>query len=316
MEKNRGFYRPLLIKKFMTIESLQSQLPIAKRGGRMKFLNKLERKLGRYAISNLTLYIIGTYILGYLLEFFAGNLIQYFYLDPYLILHGQVWRLVSWLLVPPWGFSLFIIITLFFYYSLGSTLERSWGTFRYNFYIFGGIIMTIIGAFILYGIAVLVYGPVMGAVYSSAYSPAFSTYYISLSIFLGFALTYPDMQVLLMFIIPIKMKYLAILDIVFLAMDMFKGSWGIRVVILCSLMNVLVFFLSTRNYHAYSPKEIHRKQVYKKQVRQTSGITKHKCAICGRTEKDSPDLEFRFCSKCNGNYEYCQDHLFTHEHKR
>lgn len=282
----------------------------------MKFLNKLERKFGRTAISNLTMYIIGTYILGYLLEFFAGNLIQYFYLDPYLILHGQVWRLVSWLLVPPWDFSLLVIISLWFYYSIGNTLERSWGTFRYNFYIFGGIIMTIIGAFILYGIAALVYGSERGAIYSYMYSPYFSTYYICLSIFLGFAMTYPNMQVLLMFLIPIKMKYLAILDVVLLAYDMIKGGWGIRVVVLSSLMNVLIFFLSTRNYRAYSPHEVHRKQVYKKQVRKAAGITKHKCAICGRTEEDGEHLEFRFCSKCNGNYEYCHEHLFTHQHKQ
>ena len=281
----------------------------------MKFLNKLERKLGKYAIPNLTLYIIGTYALGYLLQFTAGNVIQYLYLDPYKILHGQVWRLVSWLLVPPWDFSFFIIITLFFYYSLGSTLERTWGTFRYNFYIFGGIFMTIIGAFVLYGIAVLMYGAQGGAYVSGMYSYAFSTYYISLSIFLGFAMTYPNMQVLLMFIIPIKMKYLAILDVIFLVWEMIDGTWGTRVVIICSLMNVLVFFLSTRNYHPYSPKEMRRKQVYKKQVRQPAGITKHKCAICGRTEEDAADLEFRFCSKCSGNYEYCQDHLFTHEHR-
>lgn len=282
----------------------------------MNFLNKMERKFGRFAISNLTMYIIGTYIIGYLLTFFAGNLIEYLVLNPYLILHGQVWRLVTWLLVPPGGFDIFTIIMLFFYYSIGNTLERSWGTFRYNFYIFGGIIATILGAFILYGISAIVYGPLLAPVYTTAYSTAFSTYYISLSIFLGFALTYPDMQVLLMFIIPIKMKYLALLDIVFLLYDMIRGDWGGRVVIISSLLNVLIFFLSTRNYRSVSPREIHRKQVYRRQVRQPSGITKHKCAICGRTELDGEDLEFRFCSKCDGNYEYCQDHLFTHQHKK
>lgn len=284
----------------------------------MNFLNKWERKLGRYAISNLTLYIIGTYVLGYLLEFSAGNLIQYFYLDPYLILHGQVWRLITWLLVPPWQFSILILITLWFYYSIGSTLERSWGTFRYNFYIFGGIFTTIIGAFLLYGISALIYGPEMGEMYSHLYAGAFSTYYISMSIFLGFALTYPDMQVLLMFVIPIKMKYLAILDVVLLVYSMIQpqSGWGIRVVIISSLFNVLIFFLSTRKYYSISPKEVRRKQAYRRQVRQSAGITKHKCAVCGRTEKDGDQLEFRFCSKCDGNYEYCQDHLFTHTHKK
>lgn len=282
----------------------------------MKFLNKLERKCGRFAISNLTMYIIGTYILGYLLELFAGNILNYLLLDPYAILHGQVWRLISWLLVPPESFDILTIIMLYFYYSIGSTLERSWGTFRYNVYIFGGILMTIIGAFVLYGVSALIYGAEVGALYSYAYSAFFSTYYISLSIFLGFAMTYPNMQVLLMFIIPIKMKYLAVIDLIYLAYSMIQGGWGVRVVVLSSLMNVLIFFLSTRNYKAYSPHEIRRKQVYKKQVRRAAGITKHKCAICGRTEEDGEHLEFRFCSKCNGNYEYCQEHLFTHQHKQ
>lgn len=282
----------------------------------MSFLNKLERKFGRFAIRNLTLYIIGTYVIGYLLRFFAGNLIQYFYLDPYQILHGQIWRLVSWLLVPPWSFSLLTLLTLWFYYSIGTTLENTWGTFRYNFYIFGGILCTIIGAFVLYGISVLRYGAGMAAVVSYQYAPAFSTYYISMSIFLGFALTYGDMKVLLMFLIPIKVKYMGIFYVVMLVYEMIVGGWGTRVVIISSLFNVLVFFLATRNYRKVSPKEIHRKQVYKKQMRQPSGITKHKCAVCGRTELDGESLEFRFCSKCKGNYEYCQDHLFTHTHRQ
>ena len=282
----------------------------------MKFLYKMERKLGKYAISNLTFYIIGTYILGYLMQFMAGNIIQYLYLDPYKILHGQVWRLFTWLLVPPESFGIFTLIMLWFYYSIGNTLERSWGTFRYNFYIFGGILTTIIGAFVLYILSFLLYGGQAAMVYSQLYSMAFSTYYISLSIFLGFTLTYPDMQVLLMFIIPIKMKWLAVIDLVYLAYDMIRGGWAIRVVIISSLLNVLIFFLLTRNYRKISPKEIHRKQVYQKQMRQASTITKHKCAVCGRTEKDGEHLEFRFCSKCDGNFEYCQDHLFTHEHRK
>ena len=124
----------------------------------MKLLNKLERKFGAYAIRNLTLYIIVTYIIGYVLEFAGGNLTAYLYLDPYYILHGQIWRLVSWLLVPPSSLNIFTIIMLFFYYSIGNSLEQTWGTFRYNVYIFGGILWTIIGAFVLYGIMYVMYG--------------------------------------------------------------------------------------------------------------------------------------------------------------
>ena len=169
-----------------------------------RLIDKLERKIGRYAIPNLTMFIIGTYIIGYLMYFFARSVLPYLYLDPYLILHGQVWRLVSWLLVPPGGFDIFTIIMLLFYYSIGNTLERTWGTFRYNVYIFGGIIATIVGAFVLYGISILAYGPEVAELSSAIYSAAFSTSYISMSIFLGFALAYPNMQVLLMFIIPVQ----------------------------------------------------------------------------------------------------------------
>lgn len=281
----------------------------------MNFLNKMERKFGRYAIHNLTKYMIGCYAIGYIL-LYAGNLFGfsitgYLTLSPYHILHGQIWRIVSWLLIPPPTSNLvFVLIMLLFYYSLGETLERTWGAFRYNVYILGGVLFTVIGAFLLYFM--------MGAnpFLSMAYSMAFSTYYINLSIFLAFAANYPDMQVLFMMIIPMKMKWLAVLDIAYLLYDMVKGGWGIRTVILASLLNFIIYFLSTRNYQRISPKEIHRKQQFQRAVhpKMASGVTKHKCAVCGRTEKDGDDLEFRFCSKCNGNYEYCQDHLFTHKH--
>lgn len=281
----------------------------------MNFLNKMERKFGRYAIHNLTKYMIGCYAIGYIL-LYAGNLFGfsitgYLTLSPYHILHGQIWRIVSWLLIPPPTSNIvFVLIMLLFYYSLGETLERTWGAFRYNVYILGGVLFTVIGAFLLYFM--------MGAnpFLSMAYSMAFSTYYINLSIFLAFAANYPDMQVLFMMIIPMKMKWLAVLDIAYLLYDMVKGGWGIRTVILASLLNFIIYFLSTRNYQRISPKEIHRKQQFQRAVhpKMAPGVTKHKCAVCGRTEKDGDDLEFRFCSKCNGNYEYCQDHLFTHKH--
>ncbi|UWP59834.1 membrane protein [Ruminococcus gauvreauii] len=275
----------------------------------MNWINKMERKFGKYAIPNLTLYIIITYVVGYLLMYLAPNVMDYCLLEPGLILRGQVWRLVSWLLIPPGSLDIFTIIMLFFYYSIGTTLEKTWGAFRYNFYIFGGIILTVIGSFIMY----FVLG---GGTLLIMRGGFFSTYYISLSIFLGFAATYPDMQVLLYFIIPIKIKWLAWLDVIFLAWQMIQSGWTTRVAIICSLMNFIIYFFATRNLARYSPHEVKRKRTYAKAVHksQSPNVTKHKCAVCGRTEKDGDDLEFRFCSKCRGNYEYCQDHLFTHKH--
>ena len=113
------------------------------------FLNKLERKIGKYAISNLSLYIILAYVIGYILTL-TGS-VEFISLNPYKILHGQIWRIITWIIVPPSALNIFTIIMLFFYYSLGTSLERTWGTFRYNVYIFSGILFTVIGAFLLFG---------------------------------------------------------------------------------------------------------------------------------------------------------------------
>ena len=280
----------------------------------MNFLNKLERKFGKYAIPHLTRYIIITYVIGYLLRYAFPAQTLYLTLDPYqIVFHGQIWRLVSWLLIPPSSLDIFTVVMLFFYYSIGSTLEQAWGDFRYNVYIFFGIFMTIVGAFLLFLFT--------GLSYFGLYALSFSTYYISLSIFLGFAMSFPDMQVMLYFLIPIKMKYMALVYAVIVAADFFRGNLVTKVAIAFSLASVIIFFFATRNYKRYNPKERKRKNDFRKAMsrgssQQYSNGAKHKCTVCGRTELDSPELEFRYCSKCNGNYEYCQDHLFTHQHIR
>ena len=295
----------------------------------MKFLNKLERKFGRYAIPNLTRYIILTYIIGYILYFISSytsfDILSWLTLNPYLILKGQVWRLVTWILTPPGNLDIFAIIMLICYYQLGTILERTWGDFLYNVYIFLGLIMTVIGSFILYAfydVRIIFQLAGLGGI------SLISTYYVSLSIFLGFAMTFPDQQMLFMFIIPLKIKYLALVDVAYLIYCMIRGGLISVVIILSSLAGTLIFFLATRNYKKFHPKERQRQRQFAKAMGygrargygQSHGqggsgrIARHKCAICGQTELDNPDLEFRFCSKCNGNYEYCQNHLFTHEH--
>ena len=277
----------------------------------MNFLNKMERKFGRYALTNLSMYIVLTYAAGYLLYMVTPQVLNYMTLEPAMILRGQVWRIVSWLLIPPSTQNIFFtLITLMFYYSIGTSLERTWGAFRYNVYIFSGILMTIIGAFILYF--------VLGG--NVLFGGLFSTYYISMSIFLAYAATYPNNQVLFMMIIPLKIKWLGVAYALMILAEMIQSGWAVRVAIICSLMNFIIFFFMTRNMSRYNPKEIQRRKEFQRAVHRSqvnnNGITKHKCAICGRTEKDGEHLEFRFCSKCNGNYEYCQDHLFTHTHIR
>ena len=231
------------------------------------WLDKMERRFGRYAIRNLTMYLLAGYAIGYLLSFTMPQLLTYFTLEPALILKGQVWRLLSWVIIPPNDNIIFVIFMMLLYYSLGNTLESYWGAFRYNVYIFSGILFTVIGAFIVNGLI----GGITG------FGSLYSTYYINMSIFLACASIMPDYQLLLYGIIPIKM-----------------------------------------NLRGHSPKQAARRKKFQKQIsrpqNQYAGGAKHRCAVCGRTELDDPTLEFRYCSKCNGNYEYCQDHLFTHEH--
>ena len=139
-----------------------------------------------------------------------------------------------------------------------------------------------------------------------------------MSIFLAFALTYPDMQVMLYFIIPIKMKWMGALYGVMILVSLVQGNLASRVAIIASLFNFIVFFLISGRFSRFTPHQIHRRQEFKRNVKkvQPKNGPKHKCAICGRTELDGDNLEFRFCSKCDGTSEYCQDHLFTHEHRK
>ena len=283
----------------------------------MKFIDKLERKFGRFGIPNLTIYMIVCYVIGYALMIVNPGILNWLSLEPAYILRGQVWRLVTWVLYPPStsGVLWFAIAVLFFYYPIGTSLERTIGTFKYTLYILSGVIFTILGAFILY---LLLGGNVL-------VGNVFSTYYISLSTFLAYAMCYPDMQVLLMFIIPVKMKWMAIFYVVIVVYEMIQyimaGAWYLVIPIVASLLNFIIFYFGTKDFSRYNPKEVHRRNEFRRamepQGRMKSGsgsVTKHKCAICGRTELDDPNLEFRFCSRCNGNYEYCQDHLFTHTH--
>ena len=282
-------------------------------------MSNFEKKFGKYAIKNLSLTLIMCYAAGYLIEMVLPGLFYFLTLNPYAIIHGQVWRLVTWILIPPDSSNLFfVLLMLYFYYSLGTSLERTWGTYRYNVYIFSGMLFTIICSFLMMGYCYLVrpadmvaYGP---SVFFSAVSPLFSTYYVNMSIFLAFAATFPEVQVLLMFIIPIKVKVLGIIYGVMLIANFIQGSAYSRFAMAASLFNFVVFWITSKNHIHMSPKQVKRRQEFRREVKRNTGVTKHKCAICGRTELDSPDLEFRFCSKCNGNYEYCQEHLFTHQH--
>ena len=279
----------------------------------MNWLDKLERKFGRYAISNLTVYLLAGYVIGEAIIYLMPDLLGWIVLEPALILRGQVWRIISWVLVPPTTRPISLLFLILLYYSLGTALERTWGAFRYNIYIFSGILFTVVAVFALYGILYAIYGMELPL---SAVGLV-STNYITMSIFLAFAAIYPDMEVMLYFILPIKMKWMALVYVVMALYYFITGGIVNRVAIAASLLNFVIFFLSSRNMRRFGPREQARKARFKRQSRPHmtyANGARHRCAVCGRTELDDPNMEFRFCSKCKGNYEYCQDHLFTHEH--
>lgn len=287
----------------------------------MNWISKLERKFGRYAIPNLMFYIIVLYAVGFVLNLINPLIYyQYFSLDASAILRGQVWRIVTFIIQPPDTSLLFVLLTLYLYYFIGRELEYAWGSFRFNLYFLMGVIFHVIAAMITYF--------VLGI------SLPMDTFYLNMSLFFAFAAIYPNQQFLLFMVIPIKVKYLAFLDAAYFAytiiqafLPAYGGNPYVGIIYqaralaaFVSILNFLIFFFSSRNMKRFSPREVQRKHAYHKSVREgqakqmTYGDSKHRCSVCGRTELDDENLEFRYCSRCNGNYEYCQEHLFTHEH--
>lgn len=283
----------------------------------MNFINKLNRKYGKYAIHNLMFYIIVLYGIGFFISMVNPNFyVQYLSLDINKVMRGEIWRLVTYIILPPTGSLIFIVFSLYLYYMIGNALEHAWGAFRFNLYFLSGIILNILGTFVYY--------------LFTGYSVNLGITYINQAMFLAFASLFPNVQFMIFFVIPVKVKYLSYLYGAFIVYDLITsliaGEYGRFIMIILALGNFFIYFFSTRNYKNMSPKEFKRRSSYKRAVKSSIGgdnvvdfqgrkrITRHKCAVCGRTELDDENLEFRFCSKCEGNYEYCMDHLFTHEH--
>ncbi len=301
-------------------------------------LSKLERKIGKYAIKNLMLYVSVYSFAGFLIRSVAGDFyFRWLAFDGSEILHGQVWRILTFPLGLFGNFQsrdfIFYLLMMYVYYSLGSTLEKVWGTFRFNFFYLIGFLFTIVANAVLW----IILGQIGYYMFVTLSNAINTMYYLNLSLLLAFALTFPDMQFLLMFLIPLKAKYLLVGYAILLGYDVISAfsNWGVTVgvgtlvAVAFSLLNFFIYFMMTKRY--LSPANLKRRAAFKRSykagaeegmqartVNPTTGktmVTKHKCAVCGRTELDGDELEFRFCSRCNCNYEYCQDHLFTHTHR-
>lgn len=189
----------------------------------MKWLYKLERNYGRICIPNLMMVVIAGQAMVYFADLLApvvslSNLLALYWPA---VMQGQVWRLITFIFIPQAGSPLMLLITLYFYYLIGHTLETTWGDFKFNVYYLFGMIGAIIAA------ALTGYG---------------TGYYLNLTLFFAFAVLYPDFQVLLFFIIPIKMKWLALLSAAMCVVNLVTGTWITRASIVFSLLNFLLFF--------------------------------------------------------------------------
>jgi membrane associated rhomboid family serine protease len=188
----------------------------------MKWLNKLERKFGRYAISNLMYYIIGITLAVYIVQYVL-NISAYRYLAfiPGLIMKGQVWRIITFIFIPPASSIVTIAFVMYFYYMMGTTLENEWGTFKFNIYYLFGMIGTIIAAFL---------------------TGDGTSVYLNLSLFLAFAYLFPDIEILLFFILPVKVKWIAYMDWAYFIFSLIFGTMSTRVAAIASLINFFIFF--------------------------------------------------------------------------
>ena len=279
----------------------------------MNWLNKLEQKIGHKAIPNITRVFIIANILGTIIYYGSGNVaLYYLQFSPSLILKGQVWRLITWVLMPTGSISIWSILFIFCLWMLGTSLENYLGAFRMNVYFLGGVILNDIVGMVVYLITKV---PL-----------SLSIYYMLISMYLMLGLLMPNAEVRLYFVLPIKMKWLVIIYFIMFGMDIYNYfsygvavgiSYGIPIVLALINLGVFVYSCKHRLSFKQNVKQKARQQHYKAQFsepRPGSGITHHKCCICGRTEVTNPELTFRYCSKCQGNREYCSDHLFTHEH--
>ena len=260
----------------------------------------------RFGIPNLMIYIVIGNVAIWLFNIFDSSIISILAFSPADILRGQIWRLVTFALIPN-SYGYLALIAFYFYYFIGSTIEREWGSGKFTLYFLLGMVLTIIYGFILYFVTKISY--------------SVTATYIYLSMFFAFATLYPDMQVLLFFIIPIKMKYLAIVDAVFFLVEVIRMPFPVNLLPVVAILNYLLFcgdwilaLIRRGGARQRSANSTFRRQMHQVQHERRAKPYTRKCAVCGRTDTDYPNLEFRYCSRCAGYHCFCIDHINSHVH--
>ena len=287
-------------------------------------LRSLNRKIERFCYSHprfgiprlMMFVVIGKVIVWLFCQMdTTGMLLYYLYFDPALFCRGQVWRLLTFALVPDAGGLLWFAIALYFYYFIGNSLEQAWGPGKFTIYYLSGMVLTALYSLVYYWI--------------SGRSVLVSSSYLNLSLFFAFATLWPDQRVLLFFFIPVKIKWLAWADAALFLLSVVQyiihGSIGLALVPLVAMATYLIF-CGEWLIDLVRPSSVRRKTVQRartsqfrqaakkvQQEQEAQGYTR-KCSVCGRTDRDYPDLEFRYCSRCAGYHCFCIDHINDHIH--
>ncbi len=272
----------------------------------MKLLDRLERRFGRYAVENTTLFIIACQVLVFVMQFAnadgALGIVERMRLDPGQVYKGEVWRLVTFLFIAPlseWWVLVFFFWYLF--YLMGTALEQSWGVFKFNVYCGMSYFATVAASFLAEAIA-----PGMGQGVGD---------YLYGSIFLAFARLFPEFELLLFFLIPVKVKWLALLQWLVYGFQsvvaLRTGDWFTLLTIVAAVLNYLYFFGQDIWQDI---KQGHRRNQYRaKALKASKQKFAHECRVCGLTREMAPRTAFRYCSKCAGQCCYCPDHIHNHE---
>lgn len=262
----------------------------------------------RFGIPNLMRYVAIVNIAFYILNIFANGTLSFLMLEPAAVCRGEVWRLFTYALLPDSG-DFFLLISLLFYYWIGTSLERIWGTAKFNIYYFSGILLTSLGYMLVY------------LVDKTSY-PVYGVTYVNSALFFAYAMYNGDAVVRLMFIIPIRMKWMAWIEaglyVFVICGNLAAGRYGHAALPVIAMLNLFIYFSPAIHRRAQTEKAKHRTEAiqFRRAVReqQKQRGYNHKCTVCGKTDTDYPNMQFRYCSKCNGYHCYCEEHIFNHTH--
>lgn len=250
-------------------------------------LKQLERKLGRFCVPHLTWILIGGQVMFFLGILANHELYDQMVLIPDKVKEGEIWRLLVFMFIPETLNIIWFVFAMYILYLIGNALEAHWGEFRYNLYIFVGMLGTIGASFLV---------------------PEEETtnFYLMTSLFLAFAYLYPDFEFYLFFILPVKVKYLGMLSAVFLAFSFISAPLEGRLAISAAMLNFSLFFGRDM---ARRIKGGNRRMIQKAQAIRDAQAPFHTCSICKRTDKTDPQLHFRYLPGDGEPVCYCEDHL-------